>query len=61
MCKQMILTVFLIAGTLGTISELQIRIILVCSSADHASMAYILLSCSLNLFVVISPPLHLLR
>ena len=57
----MILTVFLVAGTLRTVSKLKIRIFLIRSSAHYTPVSYILSFCVSYLSVVISPSLHLLR
>ena len=61
MCKQMILTILLVTRTLRTVSELQVRIILIRSATYYTLMTYILSLCRAHLLVVISPSLHLFR
>src|SRR5699024_103146 len=66
MCKQMVLTVFIIAVAFGTETELQIRIVLLCTPADGTFMlgnaaGFRVYPASVHSLLKIPPPLHFLR
>ena len=66
MCKQMVLTVFIIAVAFGTETELKIRIVQLCTPADGTFMlgnaaGFRVYPASVHSLLKIPPPLHFLR